>query len=339
MPRGVPSKGFRLTERRKKMIAAHGGDVSVALRQSELQNLTERQAAGDEFAMNWFKNTASRIMNIKEEEAVEESTETDEEIEKSQTETFDTLADLTGATIAGYCPAQIVSGAPGLGKTYTVEMKLNEYDPDGQMWTVVKGRMTAAALFTYLFLHKEEGQILVFDDCDSIFYDEASLNLLKAVCDTTEKRVVTWGTKTGIGTVQDKNGLDVSVDRTFEFNGSIIFITNLDFDGMIASKNRLAPHLGALMSRSHYIDIGMRSKRDFLVRIRSMILKHGLLDKNAKTAGLTKEQQKEVLDFIVENKDTLRELSLRQAIKVGINRKAGFKDWKAVSKRTCCRIK
>lgn len=91
--------------------------------------------------------------------------------------------------------------------------------------------------------------------------------------------------------------------------------------GMIDRGSKLAPHLQALVSRSHYVDLAMKSKHDYIVRIRQVV-RQGLL----KNIGLTESQQREVCEFIETNQDKLRELSRRMALKLGaICRRHGAK--------------
>jgi len=259
---------------------------------------------------------------------VVESTETDAQISARLTERFDILADLADAAISGEARALIVSGPAGLGKSFTIEKTLEKWDPNGSDHTVVKGYVRATGLFKLLWQHKDAGKVLVFDDADTIFFDDTSLNLLKAVCDTTDKRIVSYLSE---GKLVDEDTAMV-IDNRFEFNGTIIFITNYDFDAMIEKGHKLAPHLQALVSRAHYIDLAMKTARDYMVRIRQVI-DAGLL----KGRGLTVDQEKDVVDFIVKNQAKLRELSLRIALKVAVIRKSDKKNWEATARVTCCK--
>jgi hypothetical protein len=257
-----------------------------------------------------------------------ESTETDAEISARLTERFDILADLADAAIDGEARALIVSGPAGLGKSFTIEKTLEKWDPNGINHKIIKGYVRATGLYKLLWQHREAGQVLVFDDADTIFFDDTSLNLLKAVCDTTDKRIVSYLSE---GKLVDEDTATV-IDNRFEFNGTIIFITNYDFDAMIEKGHKLAPHLQALVSRAHYIDLAMKTTRDYMVRIRQVI-DAGLL----KGRGLTADQEKDVVDFIVKNQAKLRELSLRIALKVAVIRKSDKKNWEATARVTCCK--
>jgi len=285
MPKGIPAAGFR-----------------------------RRGAARDVAAFNSHTNTHTG-------EFVETVTETDEEIETRLNDAFDVLSLITQAAVDGHTKAIIVSGAPGLGKSYTVEDVVGKI---GERAGFVKGFARPTGIYKTLYEYKHSGNVVVFDDCDSVFSDETALNLLKAACDSLDTRRINWGAETNMISSDGSN-----MPRQFEFDGAIIFITNLDFEAMIASGNKLAPHLEALMSRAHYINLGMKGKRDYLVRIKQVI-KAGMLLKR----GVSEAQQDEILSFIWENVDKFRELSLRMVIKASDLFKSHPDQWKRIAAST-----
>lgn len=291
MPRGVPNAGFRNT------AAAVARNNGAAM----LQKVTPMVVVQNE---------------------------TDAEIEARLAERFSILEVLTNAAVKGEARALVVSGPAGLGKSYTVEKALEAWDPEQINHTIVKGYVKTTGLYKLLYQYRAAGQVLVFDDADTIFYDDNSLNLLKAVCDTTERRVVSYLAETNM---VDEESAE-RIPRSFAFEGTIVFITNLDFDSLIDKGHKLAPHLQALVSRSHYIDLAMKTRRDYMVRIKQ-VLKMGLL----KAQGLNSQQEDDVVAFLDKNQDRLRELSLRMAIKIGNLRKMGNPNWASMAKVTCCK--
>ena len=254
--------------------------------------------------------------------------ETDTEISQRISDRFEILEDLAIGSTTGEIRSLIVSGPAGLGKSFTIEKTLNQWDPNGTNYTIIKGYVRATGLYKTLFAHSAPGQVVVFDDADTIFFDDTSLNMLKAVCDSTENRTVSYLAESQLF----DDGTAERLPKSFEFHGTIIFITNYDFDAMIEKGHKLAPHLLAMMSRSHYIDLSMKTKRDYMVRIHQVISK-GLLD----NVGLTHVAQQEVVSFLDANKDTLRELSIRVALKVASIRKLKEQKWEKIAKITCCR--
>ena len=249
--------------------------------------------------------------------------ETDEAISARIADRFDILSVLTESCISGDSRALVISGPAGLGKSHTVEHSLAQWDPSGNNYTIVKGYVRPTGLVKMLWSYRSAGQVIVFDDADAIFFDDVSLNLLKAVCDTTEKRTVSWLSEAAL--IDDDTS--VRIPRSFQFDGSIIFLSNYDFDAMIAKGHKLAPHLQALMSRSHYLDLSMKSRRDYLVRIQQVI-DQGLL------SHLDAFSRLQVRLFVDKNADNMRELSLRSCIKLGNLIKSSPDNWQKIASVT-----
>lgn len=252
--------------------------------------------------------------------------ETEAEIEARIKTRFGVLEALIDDVIEGDVRALIVSGPPGLGKSYTVEQKLKNVEN----CRFVKGHASAKGLYELLYNYREEGSVVVLDDADSVFIDERALNLLKTALDTTEERVLSWLTAGPFG--QSGEESDGGLPQSFVFEDSIIFITNLDFDGMINKGSKISKHLEALVSRAHYIDLMMKSTKDFVVRIKQVIREGSMLSE------LSKAAIHDVIEFIESHQTSLREISLRTALKVGMLRKSNKPNWKDVAKITCCKI-
>ena len=254
--------------------------------------------------------------------------ETDEETIERLRERFDMLEDMTRACKKGDVRAMIVSGPPGVGKSFGVEKVLGKHDlladiaGDEKLrkYEVVKGAMSAIGLYCKLFKMADKDNVVVFDDCDSIFADELSLNILKAALDSKKTRRIHWNT--------DSFKLrNEGVPDSFEFKGSAIFITNIKFDNVKSKKMR--DHLEALESRCHYIDLTIDTEREKMLRIKQ-IVSDGMLDEYQ----FAEEVHEEIVDFIDINKKRLRELSLRTVLKVADLAKAFPTKWEAMAENT-----
>jgi len=262
------------------------------------------------------------------EESVAVVHETDEEaIERIRTR-FQILDEMTKAATTGDIRAMIVSGPPGVGKSYGVEKIVEQaclFDKlSGKRLRaeVVKGSATPIGLYQTLYKYSDKNCMLVFDDCDSILVDDVALNLLKGALDSGSKRKISW--------LSESSSLRrEGIPDSFNFNGSIIFITNLKFDKMKSQK--LKDHLDALQSRCHYLDLTLDTMRDKILRIKQ-IAADGALFENM---DLDKEAETEVIEFMEEHKNSLREVSLRMAIKIGQLRKSFALRWKDMAKITC----
>ena len=255
--------------------------------------------------------------------------ETDEEVIDRLRERFDMLEDMTKASKKGDVRAMIVSGPPGVGKSFGVEKVLGKHDliatlgEKAPRYEVVKGAMSAIGLYCKLYNYADKDNVLVFDDCDSVLLDDLSLNILKAALDSKKSRRIHWNT--------DSFKLrNEGVPDSFEFKGSAIFITNIKFDNVKSKK--LRDHLEALESRCHYIDLTIDTEREKMLRIKQ-ITGDGMLDEYALGEGVVDE----IVDFVDVNKKRLRELSLRTVLKVADLAKAFPDKWEAMAENTVMR--
>jgi hypothetical protein len=255
--------------------------------------------------------------------------ETDEQILERLGERFDILTEMTKAVKAGDVRAMIVSGPPGVGKSFGVEAVLQKdglFDTLAERkpkYEVVKGAMSSIGLYAKLYEHSDAKHVVVFDDCDSILMEDLSLNILKGALDSSERRFISWNTDSRLLRSE-------GIPDRFEFKGAAIFITNIKFEHVRSKK--LRDHLDALESRCHYIDLQMDTNREKLLRIKQ-IVEQGMLDRYDFGAI----QKDEVVEFITANQDKLRELSLRMVLKIADLRKSFPNSWMAMAKTTCMR--
>jgi len=268
----------------------------------------------------------SMVAEVKEKAEV--TVETDEAIMERIRERFEILDQMTEAATNGDIRAMIVSGPPGVGKSFGVEKIVEKACLFDQIAgkrlraEVVKGSATALGLYSTLYKYSDPNCVLVFDDCDSILLDDVALNLLKGALDSGKKRKISW--------LSDSSLLRrEGIPDSFTFNGSVIFITNLKFDQMKSQK--LRDHLDALQSRCHYLDLTLDTMRDKVLRIKQIAADGALFA----DYDFEKCVQDEIVEFLEVNKHKFREISLRMAIKVADLRKSFPLRWKAMAEVTC----
>jgi hypothetical protein len=254
--------------------------------------------------------------------------ETEDQIMTRIRERFDILHEMTKACVNGDIRAMIVSGPPGVGKSFGVEQEIEKATLFDKLAgkrlraEVVKGSATPIGLYQTLYKYSDTNCVLVFDDCDSILLDDVALNLLKGALDSGKKRTISWLSESS---ALRREGIP---DR-FEFKGSVIFITNLKFDGMKSQK--LRDHLDALQSRCHYLDLTLDTMRDKVLRIKQ-IAKDGVLFQDYDFEECV---QDEIVEFMEANQTRLREMSLRMALKIADLRKSFSGNWKRMAETTC----
>lgn len=252
--------------------------------------------------------------------------ETDEQVMDRISKRFSILDEMTRAAKEGNIKAMIVSGPPGVGKSYGVEEQLNKdslFDDVGgnsRKFEVVKGAMSAIGLYAKLYKYSNAGNVVVFDDCDSVLLDDLSLNILKAALDTSKKRYISWNTDSRLLRSE-------GIPDRFEFKGSAIFITNIKFENVRSKK--LKDHLEALESRCHYVDLTIDSEREKILRIKQ-IVRDGMLD----DYDMPQERKDDIMEYLIENKNRLRELSLRTVLKVADLAKSFPSSWREYASTT-----
>jgi hypothetical protein len=189
-----------------------------------------------------------------------------------------------------------------------------------ERYTVMKGAMSPLGLYRTLYNYSSKDNVVVLDDCDSVLYDEECLNLLKSALDSGEKRKLCWAKESRVLA-------DEGIPQTFNFEGSVIFLTNISFD---KSRGKIADHLAAIQSRCHYLDLEISTQRDQILRIKQ-IVRAGMLD----SYGFSKREEEQVVNFIIDNADYLLELSLRMVKKIADLRKAMPNQWEELAEATC----
>jgi hypothetical protein len=227
---------------------------------------------------------------------------------------FGFVEKLVTMVATGVQPSAVITGEGGLGKTYTVTKTLeaNGYKDISDLadfqvgavintrkcFTMVKGYSTAKGLYRTLFENNKS--IVVFDDCDAVLKDPVALNLLKGALDSYGKRIISW----------NADMRDEDLPRSFNFEGRVIFISNMDQDKIDQ----------AIRSRSMMIDLSMTldqkiDRMEFIAESPEFLPEFDAASK------------KDALALIREVGAEAKEISLRTLISVTKIR-ASNKDWK-----------
>jgi hypothetical protein len=318
-------KGFQTGKKGNYVTVKNEGQFAIAIDEVKVKVDTIED-------IQFMNGEPVSVNTIEFKAKAEVSAETEEQAMNRIAERFGILDEMSRACISGDIRAMIVAGPPGVGKSYGVETQMEKASMFDKIagkkirFNVVKGAMTALGLYTQLYKYSDTKNVLIFDDCDSVFADELALNILKAALDSGKTRKICWNSDSRL--LREEG-----IPNEFKFNGSAIFITNLKFDNIKSKK--LQDHLEALQSRCHFLDLTINSERDKMLRIKQV---HRDADGGVfKDYDFEQSTQDEILDFMWENHGKLRELSLRMCLKIADLVKISPTNWKNLSRTTCMR--
>lgn len=254
-------------------------------------------------------------------QVIEETFETEEEISTRIASRFHVIDLMAQAAFEGNCRSLIVAGSAGVGKSYGI-MKIAKAQSE-ERCSIIRGRVTSKGIFKALYKHRHEGHVVVFDDADGCFENESTMNLLKAACDSSDERFISM--ENGV-IVYDEDG--DAIPSTFEFNGSVIFISNMNMHELSEKSGPMAQHFKAMISRSHYISLVLKNARESVIHIKNVVSK-GLLGD-----AFRPSEVETIVDYIEENKDQLNELSLRMVKKIA-DLFLMSDEWRMMANATC----
>lgn len=253
-----------------------------------------------------------------------EDEETDEEILARIQERFEAADRMAISIMKGVLPAMVESGPAGLGKSFGIELALEKRKKEAEeagfefKYDYISGAISPVGLYISAWNHREKGNVIVMDDCDSVFADEDSLNILKAMLDSSDRRMLSWRKKS-------RWLEDLGIDDNFEFKGSVIFLTNLDFERKIQSGKAYGVHFKAIMDRCLYLHLTIRTIRDFMIRIKHVVYTERMLEKY----GFTEQQTDELMAYVWENRKRFYHLSLRLIHQIALLQIADPEHWKS----------
>lgn len=222
---------------------------------------------------------------------------------------FEFMNDLINMVVDGITCSLMVTGSGGLGKTRSVMKALEAKNlVDGGDYVKLTGYSTPRGL--YEFLYRNNGKLLIIDDCDSVFDTDTGVNVLKGALDSYDTRTVCWQ---GRETSRDDD--EDAIPRSFEFTGRVIFISNRTQEDVPQP----------IRSRSMNVDLTMNIA-ERLDRIQS------LLPALAQNAQLTNSEAAEAFNVIKDNAAIIRDINIRTMVMtLRVRKSHAHADWKQLA--------
>ena len=192
----------------------------------------------------------------------------------------------------------IVYGTGGIGKSYNLEKKLQEYgkvgwDPELDLqaseYDYIKITGNTSATDLYNRMYENPKKLFIFDDCDSMWGDEVMANTLKGALDTTGNNLISYANpkKLPDGTYPAKS---------FKFSGQCVFISNLP---------RSAFDQPLIDSRSNALDLTMTMDQT-LEMLHEIKYQFKFKDADGNEMEIPKENRDDIIKVLDELKDSLR---------------------------------
>lgn len=246
----------------------------------------------------------------------------DEEILTDLLERFGILSVLTRGAIDGNIRSSIITGGPGTGKTHTTEAILKKaHEARNIKYDIISGMITPINLYKTAYDLRQKGSVMVIDDADKLLGNEDGLNLLKALCDTSDVRTISY-------LAESPSLKEAGIPNRFDFDAAVMVISNVNFQTIVdEGRNKIAPHLEAMLSRSMCLDLRLDSRHEIGVWVKHVVTTEKIFERE----GLTQEQGDAIINFISVHQDNLKELSLRTPKKIAQLMKTSS-NWESLAK-------
>lgn len=315
---GQITEAVKITPEKQAEAAKWGVDVTLPMVQFR------KEVAARKKQLKAVKGTPEENELMKEIEAAQK--QFDNKMYADPDVIFDDLDDLATMVIMGHSPSLLITGMAGIGKTYIVSKLAKDLlGPAGGKWIMFKGKVSTFALYKIFFAHRNK--LIIFDDADSVFASEDSVNILKNALDSYDTRLLSYESK---GVTKDvtrmapdeiqevieaadealeKGDSKVELPSRFEFTGRVIFISNIHQDKMDS----------AIKSRSFTIDVTLKAT-DVIKRMESILDDIG--------GDAPRSDKQEVLEYLKEEaKDSSREINMRTFVLSMKVKASGAKRW------------
>lgn len=257
--------------------------------------------------------------NLQEKERTQQSQEQevdeglDYELYGTPAERMEDWVDLVDGFATGNSKNVVMAyGTGGVGKTYNVMQNeiINEKLQKGEILKFTGGTTSAGFLE---MLYKNKDKNIILDDFDMIFEDPQMLNIIANLSRSSEERIITKPTS-GSGSEDD-------VPSSFEFNGKLMIISNIDIDKAAAGSGN-ASRFEELLTNAGSVNLKMSKKETWDLINEHILHKDGKVNQNLKFKNCfggvfdaTVEDREELSEFFKKNWQDTIELSGRTLAK------------------------
>lgn len=208
----------------------------------------------------------------------------------------------------------LISGDAGTGKSHFVRQAFITTNTTNRVDYQKSKSFTAPALYAKLWENRNPGDVVVFDDCS---LESLSGDAFRKLCDFFKGALeLTSGPRMLGYEAASANQLfkDLGVPREFDFQGSIVWITNTRIENL---KKKFGDHWEAMDSRFISTEVFLTKEEKYMYTV-YLIEEASMLSENcdAKEGGYSQEIIEATIDFMAESYSDLRDITPRVAIKI-----------------------
>jgi hypothetical protein len=208
----------------------------------------------------------------------------------------------------------LISGDAGMGKSHFVREAFLSTNTDNRVDYQKSKSFTAPALYAKLWENRNPGDVVVFDDCSLESMNGESFRkwtdwIKGALENTKAARIIGYETA-----ATNQHFRDLGVEREFDFQGSIIWITNTRLDGL---KKKFGDHWEAVDSRFISTEVFLTKEEKYMYTT-YLIEDCGMLSENcdARENGFSQEIIDATLEFMSDKYSDFKDITPRVAIKI-----------------------
>jgi tRNA A37 threonylcarbamoyladenosine biosynthesis protein TsaE len=223
----------------------------------------------------------------------------------------------------------IISGDAGTGKSHFVQQSFADTNTTDRVDYNKSKSFTAASFYVRLFLNKNPGDVVTFDDCGLEHLTgkdfQTITDMIKGATEMTKgERIIGWERASANQKMKDNN-----VPMEFDFQGSIIWITNSSFEQLA---KKFGEHWEAMQSRFIQVPIRLNNQEKLMYTLH-LLEEVGMLEGDkcqTKEGGYSKEIVEETVKYIRNNYKYMNNVTARVAAQIADTMEQFPNDWKTL---------
>jgi len=208
----------------------------------------------------------------------------------------------------------IISGDAGTGKSHYVQEAFVDTETTERVDYNKSRSFTAPAFYAKLWFNRNQGDVVVFDDCNLAGLTgndfKSVVDMLKGATEMTKgERIIGWERASQNNLFKEHN-----IPSSFDFQGSIIWITNYNFDQL---QKKFGPHWEAIQSRFIQVPIYLNGQEKLMYTL-YLLEEIDMLGKNCQTkeGGYTQDIIDATCKYLRDNFKNITNVTPRVAAKI-----------------------